>query len=308
MVRQGELSPEQAATHPHRHILTRALGIDPGIEIDSWVLESHSGMRILLCSDGLTNECSDTEIAAVLTEQKDLTTAAQMLVERALDHGGSDNVTVVVADVDTDDAPTDIDVRATSAHATSPSSPKAVSQAGEHERPLRSRSLYARRLPTRARTWRPTERIRPQLERSRDERILTPRVALFALALVAVLGGALGFVGWFYRASYFVGLDNGYVTIYNGRPSGLLWFKPTIAEITPLTSQNVLASSLPLLRSGILESSFANAKETVINLSSEAAILGQATSSTTTSSTVVSVSRTTVVSSTTTTSRKQGST
>ena len=99
MVRRGELTPAEAAVHPHRHILTRAIGIEADVDVDSWRLEPRLGARLLLCSDGLTNECSDDEIEAILRHNADPGAAAQALVDRALAHGGSDNVTVVVADV-----------------------------------------------------------------------------------------------------------------------------------------------------------------------------------------------------------------
>ena len=63
MVRSGELTSEEAAVHPHRHILTRALGIEPSIEPDCWELDLEPGSRLLLCSDGLTNELDEQEIA-----------------------------------------------------------------------------------------------------------------------------------------------------------------------------------------------------------------------------------------------------
>lgn len=282
MVRQGEISAEQASTHPHRHILTRALGIDPGIEIDSWVLEPYTGMRLLLCSDGLTNECTDEEIASVLTEHHDPSEAAELLVERALSHGGSDNVTVVVADVEIDMVPSGAKTRAATTRVRRSTTAQGLGHTGARVRAPRSSDLGVGARPTRTRAARPPAKRLPRDVRDPYEHILTPRVALFALALVAILGGAFGFIAWFDRASYFVGLDNSHIAIFNGRPGGLLWFKPTVAEITPLTSNDVLSSSLPLLRSGILESSFANAKNTVVDLSNEAAILGQATSSNTT--------------------------
>lgn len=98
-VRQGELTEAEAAVHPYRHILTRALGVGPEVEIDLWELQVHAGDRVLLCSDGLTNELDDDEIAQVLDSVADPGEAARKLVTAANDHGGSDNITVVVVDV-----------------------------------------------------------------------------------------------------------------------------------------------------------------------------------------------------------------
>lgn len=97
--RRGELSEQEAATDPRRHILTRALGVSPEVLVDLWELHLHTGDRVLLCSDGLCNEVGDDEMAQVLRSVADPGDAAQQLVDAANEHGGSDNITVVVVDV-----------------------------------------------------------------------------------------------------------------------------------------------------------------------------------------------------------------
>jgi protein phosphatase len=99
MVRTGELTPAEAAVHPHRHVLTRALGVAETVAVDLWRVVPVRGDRFLLCSDGLSNEVTDAEIAAVLVEQPEPQQAADELVARARANGGSDNITVVVVDV-----------------------------------------------------------------------------------------------------------------------------------------------------------------------------------------------------------------
>ena len=98
-VRHGELTEAEAAVHPHRHILTRALGVADDVEIDLWELHLRSGDRLLLCSDGLTNEVGPDELAQVLGSVKDPKQAARRLVVAANEHGGHDNITVLVVDV-----------------------------------------------------------------------------------------------------------------------------------------------------------------------------------------------------------------
>jgi serine/threonine protein phosphatase PrpC len=98
-MRHGEMTEEEAAVHPQRHILTRALGVSPDVETDMWQMQLRSGDRVVLCSDGLSNELSEQEIARVLTAQSDPTEAARQLVATANEHGGADNITVVVVDV-----------------------------------------------------------------------------------------------------------------------------------------------------------------------------------------------------------------
>jgi protein phosphatase len=97
--RLGELTQEQAETHPSRHILTRALGVSPNVRVDLWRLGLRAGDRVLLCSDGLSNEVAADQIHSVLDEEGDPQRAADQLVELARAHGGSDNITVVVVDV-----------------------------------------------------------------------------------------------------------------------------------------------------------------------------------------------------------------
>ncbi len=98
-VRHGEMTEAEAEVHPHRHILTRALGVAPEVDIDLWELHLHTGDRLLLCSDGLTNEVNVEQIGQVLRSEHDPRKAARSLVDRANANGGSDNVTVVVVDI-----------------------------------------------------------------------------------------------------------------------------------------------------------------------------------------------------------------
>jgi len=98
-MRHGEMTEEEAAVHPQRHILTRALGISSEVEADMWELELHGGDRVLLCSDGLSNEVSIEEMTRILSEVGDPDEAARRLVDAANDNGGADNITVVVVDI-----------------------------------------------------------------------------------------------------------------------------------------------------------------------------------------------------------------
>jgi PPM family protein phosphatase len=98
-MRHGEMTEEEAAVHPQRHILTRALGVSSEVEADMWELQLRSGDRLVLCSDGLSNELTNEEMAEVLSSVRDPGEAAHQLVESANEHGGSDNITVVVVDV-----------------------------------------------------------------------------------------------------------------------------------------------------------------------------------------------------------------
>jgi protein phosphatase len=106
LVSGGEITAEEARTHPRRNIVTRALGIEPGVMVDTWTLAAVRGDRYILCSDGLVDEVTDEEIAGVSAEEADPQRAAERLVALANQNGGRDNVTVVVVDVvDGDELP-----------------------------------------------------------------------------------------------------------------------------------------------------------------------------------------------------------
>lgn len=109
MVRSGQLTPEEAAVHPGRNVLTRALGIEPEVEVDLFSEPVRDGDRYLLCSDGLFNELDDARIAEILASLAAPWDAASELVRTAVESGGRDNVTVVVVDVIDDDHHGEVD-------------------------------------------------------------------------------------------------------------------------------------------------------------------------------------------------------
>ena len=99
LVDAGEITADEARTHPSRSIITRALGSDPDMYADHFSLEVNDGDRIILCSDGLSSMISDAEIESVAVSSATPQQAADNLVAAALTAGGADNVTVVVVDV-----------------------------------------------------------------------------------------------------------------------------------------------------------------------------------------------------------------
>jgi len=100
LVRRGRLTPEQAAIHPERSILTRAVGLDPRVPVDlPDPLELQPGDQVLLCSDGLTEAVNDAQIAELLSAAPDGQAACRALIDAANDAGGPDNITVVLVRV-----------------------------------------------------------------------------------------------------------------------------------------------------------------------------------------------------------------
>jgi serine/threonine protein phosphatase PrpC len=105
LVRSGRLSPEEAESHPQRSVITRALGTDPDVDVDSFSIEARPGDLFLICSDGLTSMVDDEAILDVVEPRRDdLDAAAKELIAAANRSGGEDNITVVFFEVVADGA------------------------------------------------------------------------------------------------------------------------------------------------------------------------------------------------------------
>jgi PPM family protein phosphatase len=96
MVRAGEITEEEAEVHPHKNVMTRALGTEETVEVDEDAVALEDGDRLLLCSDGLTGMVTEDQIQAILEANPDPQTAAERLVRSANRAGGVDNISVVV--------------------------------------------------------------------------------------------------------------------------------------------------------------------------------------------------------------------
>ena len=98
LIELGRITPEEAEHHPHRHLITRVLGLGP-IGVDTFTVELREGDRILLCSDGLNTMVSDLTIEGLLAAGQGVEPTAWALIEQANTAGGLDNTTVLVIDV-----------------------------------------------------------------------------------------------------------------------------------------------------------------------------------------------------------------
>jgi protein phosphatase len=98
MVDSGALSPEEAENHPHKNIITQALGAHDLEQINVGLVRipREPGQSFLLCSDGLTDEVSLTEMKEMLAQQEDNQTKVDQLLNLALEHGGKDNITIIL--------------------------------------------------------------------------------------------------------------------------------------------------------------------------------------------------------------------
>ena len=99
MIEAGQLTPEEARTHPNRSVITRALGSDEHLRPDIYEINVETGDRLLVCSDGLSTMLRDADIERTLCRVQDPQRCATQLVNEAIAAGGHDNVTVIVADV-----------------------------------------------------------------------------------------------------------------------------------------------------------------------------------------------------------------
>lgn len=98
----GVITPDQIRTHPWRHVLSQCLGRPDLMDIEIQPVEVQAGDRLLLCSDGLTEELSDGIIENLLKTVRPCETAATLLIQNAKDHGGRDNITVIVISTEQD--------------------------------------------------------------------------------------------------------------------------------------------------------------------------------------------------------------
>jgi PPM family protein phosphatase len=108
LVRSGKLAPEDAETHPQRSVITRVLGTDPDVDVDTITIETRSGDLFLLCSDGLYSMVGNDRILELVERnRRDLDAAAKALIAAANKGGGDDNITVVAFEIvpDGDAAP-----------------------------------------------------------------------------------------------------------------------------------------------------------------------------------------------------------
>lgn len=98
LVRSGEISKEDAEHHPRKNVLLRALGTEISVEMDIKTILFEEGDRLLLCSDGLSNKVTETEIVDILKNDLEIEVKAHSLVKLANNHGGEDNITLIIVE------------------------------------------------------------------------------------------------------------------------------------------------------------------------------------------------------------------
>jgi protein phosphatase len=229
MVREGRISQEEAGHHPQRNIITRSLGVDDDVQVDTFTLELAPGDRLLLASDGLTSMVGTDQIKALLADGDDPQAQADALVEAANAAGGEDNITVVVLHAIENGASETGPV-----HATAPPPPPEPASAPEARGGVR----WSRRL------------------------------LVTAVVLAALVGAGVAAARWALGNSYFVGLSaDGSVTIYRGIPETIAGLKlSSVEQETTLNADELPAYARDDLEQGIKVSSLAEARATLDDL------------------------------------------
>jgi PPM family protein phosphatase len=249
LVKQGKLRPEEAKRHPQGSIITRALGADADVQVDTATFKIVPGDRLLLCTDGLTAVVDPATIRNVLLRSRDPQQASERLVAMANEQGGPDNVTVVVldaaggrADTETIDPTGDL-----GAESGRPARRGAASDRG-------AGALADRDLDDG--TGRPK---RPGRARGRGVRRVR-RVFTVLLVLVLLSAGALAGKNFVY-SRYWVGFDGDQVAVFRGVPGDVAGLRlNSLVERSTVTREQVPPAYVLSLENGITASSLADAR------------------------------------------------
>ena len=215
LVRSGDLTRAQAAEHPQKNLITRALGADAEVEADNMVLPVGAGDRILLCSDGLSDMVREDRIREILKEHPgEPETPARGLIAAALAAGGTDNVTVVVVDVKEQSQPRNVRDTVSGTQemqAVSPPAPDLQTAAPEQRAPESPSTARTRR---RQRQTAARRRRRKRVREFFGALAKLVRGIAILIAIAVILSPA-----YFWGSSrYYMGFDAGEVVLHQGIP------------------------------------------------------------------------------------------
>jgi serine/threonine protein phosphatase PrpC len=253
LVREGKLTEQEAAVHPQRSIITRALGVEGDVEVDVYSVPLEAGDRLLLCSDGLTTMLRSDDIAGLLRREADPTRAANLLVDAANAAGGEDNITTIVIDVEEDGidplAPAPVAAAATTAQPVVPATDAPDAAGPETRAPAAAEPTPTKSgLPegaSAAKALADKARREQRKEKERHPYRAAGRFFRFAVPIILILGLAVAMTAWYARRTYFVAFDkSGQVTVYQGRPGGLLLWDPTVIRQSDLTRTDLPEDAL----------------------------------------------------------------
>ena len=226
LVQRGKLTEEEALEHPQRSIITRALGPEPEVEVDTWTYPVQPGDVLLLCSDGLTSMIGESEIAGILQSEPSLDAAASRMIDAANEAGGRDNITVILfrvgerAALGAEHAEQATVVGQAPVLAGAAASAPPVAPPVIEGRWARRRARTASSAPAQTRTRAPLARTQGHGGGTTPRELtLGARIAigLISVSIILFLFGGGGYLAS--RQLYFVGTNaQGTVTVYRGFP------------------------------------------------------------------------------------------
>lgn len=257
---EGQITPEEAAHHPQRSIITRAIGVSLDVDVDSLSLDLRDGDQVLLCSDGLSGVVPEVDIAAVLSAQEDLESTVAALVDLANARGGPDNITCVLlryAEVPEGPEPT-TNGRAVGAQ------PEAARRIVVRTSDRHQQDDWAERLGHLGALRRDHDHhFEPETSTGPKtwQRVGAALVGLALLAAIVIGGGR-----WLLSRSYYVGLSGDQVVIYQGIPAelGPLDLSWEYQE-TDLRSEDLPAFLVSAFRDGRTAADLGDARRIVAN-------------------------------------------
>lgn len=222
LVRSGRLAPEDADAHPQRSVITRALGTDPEVDVDTFSVDAEPGDLYLLCSDGLTTMVTDEEIRELVERAGGLEEAGKALVKAANRQGGEDNVTVVLfALAEGGDELEDTDTIVPAADGQAPEGDLEDTLSGlETESRQQASTAATAELAPEPVGW-PEELGEPGRSEPPPEppRRGWGRRILISLVTLTLLLGLVAVALWGLSRAHFVGADEeGRVAVYQGVP------------------------------------------------------------------------------------------
>jgi PPM family protein phosphatase len=280
LVDDGRLSPAQAATHPQRSLVMRALQSGTEAEPDLSLIEAKAGDRFLLCSDGLSDVVSESTLRERLLTVTDRNDAVIELIRLANNGGGPDNITCIVADVVDSDAepPTGQVSMVVGAVSNGDSQPRPrtdspagrahlLTRAGAPAAGVTAITRPAAAADGQAARAEPEAREEPGTDGHRAPRRRWPVVTTILIVLVIVIVGG-GYVGWRYTQSqYYVGTDGTQVIIYRGVNQKVLGMSLSgVYSRTGIPLSQVPANDKPAVVSATAPGSLTDARKTVASI------------------------------------------
>jgi protein phosphatase len=210
LVRSGKLSPEEADVHPQRSVITRTVGTDPDVDVDTFSIDARPGDVFVLCSDGLTTMVADESILELVERNRaNLDKTAKALVDAANKGGGEDNITIVLFELGEDDGSASLEETAALPAVEEPPS-------AADEETLSGLEGVPTIDDTRMLSRDELEAMAGHGDAGHHRRVSRTAVVLGSTTLIAVLAAL---VVWSLSRSYFVGAEkNGRIAVYQGFP------------------------------------------------------------------------------------------